>query len=182
MKFKKTKSSSFRGYTLIELMLVVSILGIMASIIMPHAQILLIKAMQSKAKSNLGVLRTVLTLYYTKNEGVYPMLPGPGSVYTNGTRHSFSTIFVPEFIQRIPTPTLRDGMNSFNDLARDWDSSVNFLMEQDPPQDVWIQEGAPSYENIRLRWAPYYYDNVQNVIYIPNGNYDHTGVQYFYNW
>jgi general secretion pathway protein G len=51
------------GYTLIELMLVVVIFSILLSIVLPRYGGLVIKANQAKAKSNLGALRTTISIF-----------------------------------------------------------------------------------------------------------------------
>lgn len=63
---------SRRGFTLVELMLVVAIVGILASIAMPKFADLLRKSSEGAAKGNLGAVRSALTIYYADKEGQYP--------------------------------------------------------------------------------------------------------------
>ena len=53
MKYKNQS-----GYTLVELMLVVTIIGILFSLIKPRYDLILQKAWQAKARNNLGSIRT----------------------------------------------------------------------------------------------------------------------------
>jgi prepilin-type N-terminal cleavage/methylation domain-containing protein len=61
-----------RGFTLIELMLVVAIIGLLAAIAIPKFSDMIDKSREAALKGQLGTLRSALTLYYADNEGVYP--------------------------------------------------------------------------------------------------------------
>jgi type IV pilus assembly protein PilA len=56
-----------KGFTLIELMIVVAIIGILAAIAIPNFMTYQCKAKQSEAKSILGALRTAQEVYYAEN-------------------------------------------------------------------------------------------------------------------
>lgn len=60
------------GFTLIELMIVVAIIGILAMIAIPKFADLLRKSQEGKTKGNLGGLRSALSIYYADMEGTYP--------------------------------------------------------------------------------------------------------------
>jgi len=66
------KLSSIKGFTLIELMVVIVILGILAAVIAPRVPQFVNKAKEGKTKGNLGTLRSALNIYYSDNEGSYP--------------------------------------------------------------------------------------------------------------
>lgn len=57
------------GFTLIELMLVVAIIGLLAAIAIPKFADLVIKAKEAAIKGQLGSLRSALSIYYADNEG-----------------------------------------------------------------------------------------------------------------
>lgn len=61
-----------RGFTLIELMIVVAIIGILAAIAIPKFAELIRKSVEGSSKGNLGALRSALTIYYGDMEGTYP--------------------------------------------------------------------------------------------------------------
>lgn len=61
-----------RGFTLLELMFVVVILGILAGIAGVKYQGLYRKAEEGALQGNLGTLRSALAIYYSDLEGQYP--------------------------------------------------------------------------------------------------------------
>jgi len=69
-----------KGFTLVELLLVVSILGILAALVLPSFQGNVVQAKESAAKSNLATIRTQIELYRMQHNG-YP----PGYVGGLGT-------------------------------------------------------------------------------------------------
>ena len=65
--------SGERGFTLIELMIVVAIIGILAAIAIPKFADLIRKSNEGSTKGNLGALKGALAVYYGENEGAYPI-------------------------------------------------------------------------------------------------------------
>ena len=60
------------GFTLIELMIVVAIIGILAAIAIPKFANLIRKSNEGASKGNLGSIRGALSIYYGDLEGQYP--------------------------------------------------------------------------------------------------------------
>ena len=60
------------GFTLIELMIVVAIIGILAAIAIPKFAELIRKSSEGSTKGNLGAVRSALSIYYGDMEGQYP--------------------------------------------------------------------------------------------------------------
>jgi prepilin-type N-terminal cleavage/methylation domain-containing protein len=62
-----------KGFTLIELMIVVAIIGILAAIAIPKFAELIRKSSEGATKGNLGAVRSALSIYYGDQEGKYPV-------------------------------------------------------------------------------------------------------------
>jgi prepilin-type N-terminal cleavage/methylation domain-containing protein len=60
------------GFTLIELMIVVAIIGILAAIAVPKFADLISKSQEGATKGNLATVRSALKVYYADTEGWYP--------------------------------------------------------------------------------------------------------------
>jgi prepilin-type N-terminal cleavage/methylation domain-containing protein len=69
------------GFTLIELMIVVAIIGILAAIAIPKFADLIRKSNEGSTKGNLGAIRSALSIYYGEMEGWYPTV-APDSILT----------------------------------------------------------------------------------------------------
>src|SRR5580658_5411416 len=68
-----------KGFTLIELMIVVAIIAVLAAVALPKFADLIRKSKEGATKGNLGVIRAALDIYYGDMEGIYPqqLLTGP---------------------------------------------------------------------------------------------------------
>jgi prepilin-type N-terminal cleavage/methylation domain-containing protein len=62
-----------RGFTLIEMMIVVAIIAVLAAIAVPQYVNFTLKSHEATTKANLGSIRSALSIYYGDNEGWYPV-------------------------------------------------------------------------------------------------------------
>lgn len=82
-----------KGFTLIELMIVVAIIGILAAVAVPKFADLINKSKEGATKGALSAVRGALQVYYSDNEGVYP------TSLTSGD-------FTPKYMNELPTAKL----------------------------------------------------------------------------
>ena len=73
---------SKKGFTLIELMIVVAIIGILAAIAIPRFADLIKKSKEGATKGNLGAVRSALSIYYGDMEGRYPAIADAAAAVT----------------------------------------------------------------------------------------------------
>jgi prepilin-type N-terminal cleavage/methylation domain-containing protein len=71
-KARRIGKAATSGFTLIELMIVVAIIGILAAIAIPKFASLIRQSGEGASKGNLGALRSALNIYYGDLEGSYP--------------------------------------------------------------------------------------------------------------
>ena len=72
------------GFTLIELMIVVAVIGILAMVAIPKFADLIRKSNEGASKGNLGAIRSAISIYYGDMEGIFP---DDLSAMTNGGKY-----------------------------------------------------------------------------------------------
>jgi prepilin-type N-terminal cleavage/methylation domain-containing protein len=97
-KMKKSK-----GFTLIELMIVVAIIGILAAIAIPKFADLIRKSNEGATKGNLGALRSSVSIYYGELEGWFPVPTASGPSSTAGTLGAILTMENGKYLKELPS-------------------------------------------------------------------------------
>ncbi len=71
-----------KGFTLIELMIVVAIIGILAAIAIPKFAQMLEKSREGATKGTLGSLKSAASIYYGDQQGIWPSTLNALSTYS----------------------------------------------------------------------------------------------------
>jgi len=122
----KAKINNQKGFTLIELMIVVVIIGILASLAIPRFSSSSVKTKQSEAKGNLKEIYTMQRAYYMEHE-VYPL---NGVVADSTAGMAFATIAVEIMLPARYQYTMVCTGNTFTCTA-----TAN--IDDDPAIDTW---------------------------------------------
>ena len=75
------------GFTLIELMIVVAIIGLLAVLAVPKFANLVLRSQEAVVKGHLGSVRSAISIYYANTEGIFPVSLFP---------------LIPDYIEKIP--------------------------------------------------------------------------------
>lgn len=111
----KIQHKAAKGFTLIELMIVVAIIGILAAIAIPKFADLVTRSKESSVKGSLGSIRSAISIYYSDTEGVFP--PTLAGLTENGK-------YLREIPRvAIPTTSVANGVPS--DTNHDSDNGVS---------------------------------------------------------
>ncbi|MBU0899350.1 type II secretion system GspH family protein [bacterium] len=100
-----------KGFTLIELMIVIAIIGILSVIAIPKFVDLVDKAKEASTLGNLGALKSAIAIYYGDNEGVYPYRLDKNSYTVRGV---VIPAFIPKYMEDIPVVKLRRDVSHKN--------------------------------------------------------------------
>lgn len=85
-----------KGFTLIELMIVVAIIGVLAAVAIPKFADLIRKAQEAACKGQLGAIRSALSIYYGSEEGWWPQ------IIAGADTTAFAGCMAPTYLQAIP--------------------------------------------------------------------------------
>ena len=113
-----------KGFTLIELMIVVAIIGILAAIAIPNFLKFQAKSRTTEARTNLGAIFTGETSYY-----------GESNTYGNFSNIGWGPTGTPRYLYMFAAPAAPDNVTwvgrnvTLDGTAPDWTGNVNGAMD-----------------------------------------------------
>jgi type IV pilus assembly protein PilA len=93
-----------KGFTLVELMIVVAIIGILAAVAIPKFAQMLEKSREGATKGNIGALKSAVSNYYADQQGNYPQTHLDTMTWSAGPSGALITYpaFIPQYMDVIP--------------------------------------------------------------------------------
>jgi len=122
-----TRKNDEKGFTLIELMIVIVIIGLLAAMAIPRYMAVSTKNKQAEAKLILKQIYTNQRTYRQQGTG-YFIPAGPASATQPA---GFSQIWVEIPATSMYTYTINAAANVFTATA------TSGILDDDPPQDIW---------------------------------------------
>ena len=108
-----SRKNQARGFTLVELMIVVAIIGILAAVAIPKFAQMLEKSREGATKGNLGAIRSAVSNYYADQQGWYPVTMDTVSYYVTATSVSLPA-FCPTYLDSTLPGVKCTGKATFN--------------------------------------------------------------------
>ncbi|OGR69412.1 MAG: hypothetical protein A2081_00455 [Elusimicrobia bacterium GWC2_61_19] len=132
-----------KGFTLIELMIVVAIIGILAAIAIPKFADLINKSKEGATKGALSSVRSALQVYYGDNEGWFPTDNFTDSLLLNAK-------YINEIpMAKLPTTTHADSkVVNVNGSSTTYESGANAETAVGTAGGGWAYFNSPSYPSV----------------------------------
>ncbi len=115
-----------KGFTLVELLVVMAIMGILVAIAVPQLQKAPIRAKEATLREDLFTFRSCLDQYYA-DKGHYP--------------ETLQTLVTDKYIRKIPIDPFTKSADSWEIIMEEPDSS-DAASSQDPPGIIDVKSGT----------------------------------------
>ena len=88
-----------KGFTLVELMIVVAIIGVLAAVAIPKFADMLEKSREGATKGNLSAIKSAISNFYADQQGQYPLTLDTATTTAGGQSYP---AFIPQYIETLP--------------------------------------------------------------------------------
>ena len=116
-----------KGFTLVELLVVMAILGILVAIAVPQLQKAPIRAKEATLREDLFTFRSCLDQYYA-DKGHYP--------------DTLQTLVTDKYFRKIPIDPFTKSADTWQLVMEEPDSSDTASQSQDPPGIIDVKSGS----------------------------------------
>jgi len=146
-----------RGFSFVELMIVVAVLGILAAVVIPQFQSYTTEAKEVVAKDNLRLLRSAIELYAAQHNGVSPGYPFDNPAAIALEIEFKRQMLSGDYLSAVP-------QNPFNNKA-----TLRMIANNEPfpaaptGQYGWVYQ--PKTKTIKLDWSGSDRDGIQYYDY-----------------
>lgn len=105
-----------KGFTLVELMIVVAIIGVLAAVAIPKFADMLEKSREGATKGNISAIKSAVSNFYADRQGTYPNTLDTQTTTSVGESHP---AFIPNYIELLPAVkvTAKNTANGANQNA-----------------------------------------------------------------
>ncbi len=135
-----------RGFTLVELMIVVAIIGILAAIAIPNFIRFQARSKQSEAKVNLKALYSAETAFYSTNDSYRAGMNEVGFAPERGNRYAYTTAATPAAWEPRSLVLIAPATAAITGIEVDTAKFAGTPAQPAPPTSagapVWTAEGA----------------------------------------
>lgn len=112
MSIVKRLSQKNQGFTLVELLVVVVIIGILALIVLAKAPSMIDKTKEAKTKDALRDLKVQIKRYSAENSGIYPIaFDDITGRHAQNDPSLVLSAFIPHYMNKMPKTQLRGGIH-----------------------------------------------------------------------
>jgi prepilin-type N-terminal cleavage/methylation domain-containing protein len=168
---KKTQ----KGFTLIELMIVVAIIGILAAVAIPKFAQMLEKSREGATKGNVGAIKSAVSIYSGDWQGVWPSFldaTGAATAVAGGDTGAtgagwFSDGTKGAYMDLIPAVKVT-GKNAYN-TGTIYNPSLNGSV---------VTSGAFASPSITAQTTGWKYESATGAVWLNNSQFDSFGLSY----